>query len=112
MYRDEFEALLDGWLQHIKNILSTKSEEYSSDDDVLRNFNDTAELNGVEPEYALWGFVSKHIIALKDFIKMAEEEGVFVTRSQWYEKINDIICYLLLLKALLKERENNETNKV
>ena len=64
---------------------------------------------------AIASYRSNRNTAMEKFphtIKMAEEEGVFVTRSQWYEKINDIICYLLLLKALLKERENNETNKV
>jgi len=71
---------------------------------------------GCTPKEALWGFVSKHIIATQSFIKRDAQRisaprssmgftvgGSFVPYSQWEEKIGDIRAYLLLLDGLVRE---------
>ena len=81
-------------------VLRSKAAEYAHGGDRLSNFKDAAAMNGCTPEQALWGFVTKHIIALKDFIKSGETRPL----EQWEEKIGDIQNYMVLLEALLSER--------
>ncbi len=104
MNNQEFQKLLDHRLNRTKDTLGVKGSEYCKEDDRLKNFKDAALLNDVTPEQALWGFVTKHIVALKDFIKFPDK----VTRTQWEEKIGDIICYMILLEAILSKRWRNE----
>jgi len=94
---------------NLKATLLSKGVEYSYEDDRLANFYEAAAMNGCTPEEALWGMVTKHIIALKDFI-VREANRIEVPESQWDEKIGDIICYCILLKALRKDK-NGKTNK-
>ena len=82
-------------------VLKSKATEYAHGGDRLSNFKDAAELNGCTPEQALWGFVTKHIIALKDFIKSGETRPL----EQWEEKIGDIQNYMVLLEAIVSERK-------
>lgn len=99
MTNEEFKKIVESRIAKIYSTLTVKGEEYTKSNDRLLNFYDAAYLNGVAPEKALWGFVTKHIIALKDFIKTPYD----VKSDQFEEKIGDIICYMILLEALLSE---------
>ena len=116
MTTEDFNKLVDEACADIKLILTKKGKEYSPDLDRLSNFKDAAAMNKTVPEYVLWGFVTKHIVALRDFIDelnltnqlMKHHPEITskreITKEQWLEKITDIINYLVLLRALLKER--------
>ena len=45
--------------------------------------------------------MTKHIAAIYNFIA-SEADGKLPPLSQWQEKIQDTICYLHLLQALVK----------
>lgn len=98
----EFDLFLEEKLEDMRLILAAKAEEYAHGDR-LSNFKKTAEFLDCTPEKALWGFVTKHIIALNDFIADLEK-GRMVPIEQWEEKIGDIRNYMILLDALVAER--------
>lgn len=109
MNNGEFRKVLDSIVNNIYTTLDSKSNEYSSNTDRLENFKEAGLFLNAFPERALLGFVTKHIIALRDFVQTYK--FFEVTDAQWDEKIGDIINYMILLKALLVERKNNEQSK-
>lgn len=107
MTNKEFKQFVEDIINNLKNTLVIKGNEYSkADGDRLQNFKDAASFLGVTPEVALLGFVTKHIIALKDFI-FEIEDGKLKSLLQWQEKCGDIRVYTILLEALISERLNN-----
>ena len=87
--------------------LDHKGEIYATRDDRLHNFNDVGAMNGVTPQEALWGMVSKHIIATKDMAKSEE-----LPTEKWItEYLGDIHNYMYLLEAIwedIREAEEHE----
>jgi len=114
MNYQDFNDVVESAITDLRETLSKKGATYSGKEDRLKNFKDAAELNHCLPVTALWGMVTKHIVALAQFIKMDEEEFEMVdydeeacfpasltTEREWREKIGDIRCYLTLLEGLL-----------
>lgn len=101
---------MEKWLQ--ENVLAMakiKGTEYAKamDKDQLANFKKAAALRNTTPEDILFGYVTKHIVALDDFIKEMSDVANHAPRpiEQWDEKIFDIILYMLLMRGLLEERK-------
>lgn len=110
MKTEEFEnIILTNRLFMTEKTLGAKADEYARGDR-LSNFKKAADLMGCTPERALWGFVTKHIIALSDFINDLEN-GKNQTPERWEEKLQDIICYMILLDALVVERKQKDNEK-
>jgi len=101
MTNEEFNYLVEDAIEDIRQTLSKKGEEYAYGDR-LSNFKQAAEFLGCTPEQALWGFVTKHIVALGDFIREFPDKPI--SKKQWLEKTGDIRCYTILLEGLLWER--------
>jgi hypothetical protein len=101
-----FEKIIKSRLDEILATLASKGDEYTVGLDRLSNFKEAAELLGRTEEQVLLGYVTKHIIALKDFI----QDGKPVSQAQWVEKFQDIICYMLILETLLIENERFNEN--
>ncbi len=99
----DFDKLVEDWLTKIRVTLMVKGGEYAGEQDRLENFKLSAFLEQGTPEQALLGFVTKHIVSVYDTV------GREITRDEnyWKEKLGDIINYMILLSALLKEREND-----
>ena len=101
MIRKKFDGLVEAWLGHISSTLVTKGDEYAYDEDRLINFKEAARMQGCTPEQALLGFVTKHLVSIYDSIKKEN----YRDEHYWAEKIGDVICYFILLDALLEERQ-------
>lgn len=99
MKEKEFKELLTFRLNNCMKVLGYKATEYVNGEDRLSNFKTAAALQGCTPERALGGMLSKHVVALFDFID--KEEGDY---DRWIEKITDTINYCLLLEGLITER--------
>ena len=70
----------------------------------LSNFKDVAAMNNETPQEALWGMVSKHIIATKDMVKSNKTpSGRWIT-----EYMGDIHNYMFLLEAIFEDRRLEE----
>lgn len=102
MKGEQFNKLLERKLEESRTVLAGKADEYSHGGDRLSNFKRAAELAGCTPEKALIGFVTKHIIALYDFVDALP--GRCMTLEQWAEKTGDIRNYMILLDGLIEER--------
>ena len=92
------------------NVLQNKNADYSEGNDPLKNFR-IAELEGLKPEQGIMLRIQDKMQRIRAFISRGDlkvpGEGV-------YDAIEDNINYLILLKALLyeKELEGSEKNIV
>ena len=103
MTEKEFQDVLTTRLTKIKETLSSKAEEYATDNDKLHNFNVGARLTGQTRERVLWGFALKHYISFLDILDNLDK-GKLPTEAMVDEKVGDLINYLVLVEASLKDR--------
>lgn len=105
MNTERFEQIVDERLAECKNVLCKKAAEYATDDR-LHNFKVAAKLQNCTPITALAGMMAKHTVSVYDLIRQVEQ-GFSVSPEMWAEKIGDSINYLLLLTALVEERDSD-----
>jgi len=103
-----FTKVVEERLAKTRGTLISKADEYARGDR-LSNFKDMAVMLHTIPEQALAGLVSKHIVALLDFIRDIEK-GKVQSYPRWDEKIGDIMAYLCLLDAMVQERKQQSPN--
>lgn len=103
MKHEEFDELVTNRLSIAQDTLFTKSIEYCSETDKLHNFKRAAAMEQCTPERALVGMVSKQIVSLLDMVD-ATDKGKIYPMALWTEKTTDTINYLILLEALVVER--------
>lgn len=106
----DFENILEGRIVKIRSILKAKATEYARGDR-LSNFKKAAALENCTPETALVGMMTKHIIALYDFVQDLEADHI-ASIAQWDEKIGDTINYLILLEGLVRDRINESSGRL
>lgn len=89
--------------------LINKNKMYSSEDDALHNFNDGADIFGGTAAEACWGYLTKHLVALRDMVKRND----FSNREDFKEKCQDSINYIRILWAIGNEtkEERKDTFK-
>jgi hypothetical protein len=96
MEQKKFDAVVNHRFEYCKEILGIKGSVYASKKDRLKNFYDGASLNGCTPKQYAFMLMTKHLVALKDYIredrKMDED---FIN-----EKVSDIINYAVLIESL------------
>lgn len=90
MNRERFEELLDELDGQSLQTLKEKNARYASDDDCLHNFDSGAEIMNCTPVQCAWGYMTKHIVALRDMV----EKDDFSNREDFLEKCQDIINYI------------------
>lgn len=111
MNNEDFKVVVDGCIENIKQVLESKSQEYSSKEDKLHNFVAAAKLMRCKSkEYALLGMLNKHLVSVIDMIVKYEQEGILPSAKLVNEKIGDSINYFVLLKACFMEDVYNKEN--
>lgn len=105
-----FNGVVDERIQYIKDSLQTKGSEYAPGNDRLENFKTAGALLGQTPEMYLINLVTKHYVALTDFVRQLEG-GRLKDYPFWEEKIGDVINYMILLDALIIERRNEKAGQ-
>lgn len=103
MNREEFEKLLDELDGNSVSTLKEKNSRYSSPDDTLHNFNSGADIMGGTPAQACWGYLTKHLVALRDMV----ERNDFRNREDFLEKCQDSINYIRFLWCIGNEERKN-----
>ncbi len=98
----DFTELVQEWQTEILTRLTAKGHEYAHGDR-LSNFKRIAEMRHVLPEEALLALMAKHYVAVEDAVA-AINFGQSYSETFWHEKLGDIICYCILLSALLDDR--------
>lgn len=105
MTTEEFLKVFDETILKCRSLLIKKDVEYKRDDDKLHNFKLASKLEQCSPERALRGMLTKHVISVYDYINDIEN-GINNDIEKWDEKIFDTVNYLILLRALIIERNN------
>ena len=101
MSHEVFGQLLDELEGDGTNVLKEKNGRYSAPDDALHNFRAGANFTGLTPAQTCWGYMSKHLIALKDMV----DRNDFSNREDFLEKCKDPINYLRILWAIGNDEE-------
>lgn len=102
----EFDDLVKGILDEIKERIANKGKEYTPPHgDRLWAFKEIGRRRKMEPEQACRALVTKHLVAIDDHIDQLLPDGPpIVSLDQWREWLRDEIVYAILLEALLVER--------
>lgn len=100
---NHFDEVLENRLQAIRLSLLIKGKEYRRNNDPLHNFNRGAKLSGQSREKVLWGFALKHHVSFLDMLDDMDV-GKFPKIETVDEKIGDLINYLILCEASIKDK--------
>ena len=103
----DFEALLAELDSNSVETLVRKNARYSSDEDALHNFRDGADIFGGTTAEACWGYLTKHLVALRDMVKRND----FSNREDFLEKCQDSINYIRFLWCIGNDELNNRAEK-
>lgn len=109
MIRQLQELMLQEQFSKLQKILTNKGSDYAKELDVFKNFRDTAQVLGIEPEKVILVFMQTKInrlVNLLDGRKTPKYETI-------QDTITDLQAYSLLLEQLSTEAfdiktENNE----
>ena len=99
----EFNKVLEERCKKMQDTLNKKSAEYSTNENKLHNFNRAAETLGSCPEKALIGMAIKHWVSILDIVDKIDKNLDYPDKFMIDEKIGDMINYLVLLEAMIKE---------
>lgn len=103
MPAERFNKLLDELDGSSLQTLKEKNAKYSSNGDCLHNFRSGAEILGGTPAQACWGYLTKHLVALRDMV----ERNDFSDKDDFLEKCQDSINYIRFLWCI----GNDKTDK-
>lgn len=103
MNSERFKELLDELDGNSIQTLKEKNARYSTEGDCLHNFRSGAEVAGGTPAQACWGYMTKHLVALRDMVMKDD----FSNREDFLEKCQDIINYVRFLWCI----GNDDTDK-
>lgn len=99
MTKERFKELLEELDGESLNTLTVKNARYSSENDALHNFKVGAAISGMTPAQTAWGYMTKHLTALRDMIQRDD----FANKEDLLEKIQDSINYLRFIWAIANE---------
>ena len=102
MTHESFEQLLDELDGESLVTLKTKNRMYSAPNDALHNFASGADIGGCTEAQACWGYLVKHLVALRDKIKNND----FSNKDDLKEKCQDSINYIRFIWAIAHEGED------
>lgn len=114
MNRERFEKLLDELDGNSLQTLKQKNAKYAPGDDTLHNFNAGGDVFGGTPAQACWGYLTKHLVALRDKV----QNNDFHDRADLLEKCQDSINYIRFLWCIANEemekypREGSEPERL
>ena len=102
MNTQRFNDVVAEQIKRSTDVLCSKAKEYATEDR-LHNFKVAAVILDGTPVQALMGMMSKHTVSIYDMCQHSDPNDF--TMDMWNEKITDSINYLLLLKAIVVEAE-------
>ena len=102
MTHERFEQLLDELDGESLTTLKAKNRMYSAPDDALHNFASGADIGGCTEAQACWGYLVKHLVALRD--KIINND--FSNKDDLKEKCQDSINYIRFIWAIAHEGED------
>lgn len=105
MRTTEFNGLLKELDQNSLQTLMDKNAKYAVNGDALHNFRSGADILGGTMAQACWGYLTKHLVALRDKV----EKNDFSDREDLLEKCQDSINYIRFLWCIANDEMKNYT---
>ena len=105
MTREVFERLMNELDGNSLETLLKKNAMYAPGNDALHNFNAGAEVFGGTAAQACWGYLTKHLVALRDKVQSND----FHDRADLLEKCQDSINYIRFLWCIANEEMEKYT---
>lgn len=100
-----YDALVEETVANLKRLGQLKGGEYAGDNDRLANFRRNAEAIGV-PMETIWAvYAAKHWDAVMQYVKDLQTGKTRARLEPLAGRLDDIIVYCTLFKAMLEERE-------
>ena len=107
MQSDIFKELLDELDGNSLQTLKEKNANYAQNGDCLHNFRSGAEIMGDTPAKTCWGYMTKHLVALRDKV----ERNDFSDREDFLEKCQDTINYVRFLWCIGNDENSKLKNR-
>lgn len=104
MTSETFNKLLDELDGNSLETLKQKNAKYASPTDCLHNFDSGADIMGSTPAQCAWGYMTKHLVALRDKV----QKNDFSDRDDLLEKCQDIINYIRFIWLIGNEEERKK----
>lgn len=108
MNTETFNKLLDELDGNSLDTLKKKNAKYACGEDCLHNFDAGAEIMGGTPAQCAWGYLTKHLVALRDMV----ERDNFSDRDDFLEKCQDTINYIRFIWLIGNDRATENVMKV
>ena len=107
MTENRFEQIVDETLNQIRETLIVKGKEYRRNNNPFHNFDEGSKRSGLIREKVLDGFLLKHEISIADMTNDLEK-GILPKIETVEEKFGDNLIYLILKKASIIDKIENE----
>lgn len=101
MNNNRFKELLEELDENSVQTLAEKNARYATSDDAIHNFKNGAGILGGTPAQACWGYLTKHLVALRDMV----ERDDFSNREDFLEKCQDTINYIRFLWCIGNDKK-------
>ena len=107
MTENRFEQIVDETLNQIRETLIKKGAEYRRNNNPFHNFEEGSKRSGLIREKVLDGMLLKHEISIADMTNDLEK-GILPKIETVEEKFGDNLIYLILKKASIIDKIENE----
>lgn len=104
----EYNELVNDTVDQIHKLSTLKGGEYAGDDDRLANFRRNAQRIGLNMESVWHTYCAKHWDAIEQYIKDLNGATTRPRLETLASRADDIIVYMILFKAILRERERSK----
>src|SRR5208282_332634 len=104
----QWDKLLESSIAKIKELSKLKGGEYAGDHDRLANFRDEAKALDLHMETIWCVYVNKYWAAVKQYVKDLQHGTTRPRMESISGRLDDIIVYSLLFKAMIEERKKLE----
>lgn len=106
---EQYAKLLDATIEEIKKLGALKGGEYAGDVDRLANFRRNADAAGTTMELVWRIYASKHWDAIMQWERDIRDGKTRERAEPISGRVDDMLVYLILLKAMIDEREDAES---
>ena len=105
-----FDKVVEEVCEQIKQTLLVKAKDYRRNNNVFHNFDEGSKRTGLIREKVLDGFLLKHEISIADMTNDLVD-GKLPTKELLDEKFGDNIIYLIIKKASIIDKIEQDENK-
>lgn len=100
--------IIENTIKEIRKLEQVKGGEYATDTDRLHNFRHNAEDCGTSMELIWRVYAGKHWDAISSYVRDIVTEKTRPRSEPIEGRVDDLIVYLILLKAIIYEGKNDK----